>query len=415
MLVWPEFLRVPMGLVQMSAPRFVALCLFLSLLARGRHRELRMGWVDTLVILGWLWTIFATIAAGADFDQSKQMMGRGLDTLLMFFVARMALRGPEDMKGFYVGLAVAAMVMCAAGVYEAVSWRSPYHRFSSGDLRVEGYEEVRFGMLRAQATTLNSIYFGVAMVLISGLIWAVRGFVENQSRHKLFTLVAVVATLSSLSSGPWLALFALIGLSLYFYRPSLIKPSLYLLMVLAIVLELVSNRHFYNLIDYFALDKQTAWYRTRLLEIAVSRWQDYWLVGVGSNWPHHWAAMLDGRQHIDVVNNFLIIALYGGLPALTMFLISHFLAVKRSVRAFRSDQDVSRRKLIFACAATLLAIDFSGMSVGLFGPALLLSYLLLGMIASVTTAWQPVQGMKAAISEPEWADRNVSGRILGSE
>jgi len=387
MLLWPEFLRIPLGLVQMSVPRFVALFLLIRFMAQGRHRRIRFGKTDVLVILIWLWTVLATFAAGAEFSQVSQMIGRGLDTVLMFFVARMALTSAEDVKSLYWGLALTALAMCAAGVYEAITWNSPYHKFSGGASRAEGYSEIRYGMLRAQASTTVSIYFGMAMMLVTGLLWSAREYMNRAFAYRAVILAAFAATLSSLSSGPWVALFMMIGLNLYYRRPSLIKPSLFALIILAVALELASNRHFYNLIDYLALDKQTAWYRTRLLEVAFSRLEDFWLIGVGSNWPHHWASLVDGRLYIDVVNNFLIIALYGGLPALFMYVAAHAVAIRRAVRAFRDEADIPRRKLLFGLAATLIALDISSLSVGLYGPALLLSYILLGCMVSAATVW----------------------------
>lgn len=388
MLVWPEFVRVPVGIVQMSVPRFVAVALFIKFMSMGRQRMINFGKADALAILLWGWTIFATLVADAEMSQVTQMIGRGLDTLLMYFVARLAFVNREDVYGLFGALGLAAIVMCAAGIYEAITWTSPYQKYTDGHLRVSGYSEIRYGMLRAQASTLTSIYFGMAMMLVTGLLWSIRGYVNRQFVFKVMLTSALVAVLSSLSSGPWMAIAALFGINLFFIRQNLIKPALRLFLVLIIFAELASNRHFYSLIDHFALDSQTAWYRTRLLEIAVSQWRDYWIVGVGSNWPHHWAQLLDGRRYIDVVNNFVIIALYGGLPALFMYLSMHVIAIRRSIAAFQADEDTARKKLLFGLAATLLALDFSSMSVGLFGPALALSFILVGMMISVATAWR---------------------------
>lgn len=388
MLVWPEFLRVPVGIVQMSVPRFVAVALLIKFMSMGRRQMINFGRADALAILLWGWTIFATLMADAEMHQVTQMIGRGLDTLLMYFVARLAFVNREDVYGLFEALGFAAIVMCAAGAYEAITWTSPYHKFTDGNLRASGYSEIRYGMLRAQASTMVSIYFGMAMMLVTGLLWSIRGYVNRPFAFKAVLTAALVAALSSLSSGPWMAVAALFGINLFFIRQNLIKPVLRLFLVLIIFVELASNRHFYSLIDHLALDAHTAWYRTRLLEIAVSQWRDYWIVGVGSNWPHHWAQLLDGRQYIDVVNNFVIIALYGGLPALFMYLSMHVIAIRRSIAAFQADEDTARRKLLFGLAATLLALDFSSMSVGLFGPALSLSFILVGMMISIATAWR---------------------------
>jgi len=391
MLIWPEFLRVPLGIVQMSVPRLVAILLLIKFVSQGRHRRINYGVADTLVISIWIWTVIATIFADAEFYQVSQMIGRGLDTALMYFVARMAVLNPNDIKKMYWGLGLTALVMCAAGVIEAVTWHSPYHIFNNGNSRIYGFEEVRYGFLRAQGSTLVSIYFGMAMMLITSFIWSARGYISASFVTKAVILSAVLATLSSMSSGPWIALFTLIAMNWYYQKISFIKPTLYALLFMSIMMELLSNRHFYNLIDYIALNSSTAWYRTRLIEVAVSRLEDFWIVGVGSDWPHHWAALLDGRLHIDVVNNFIIIALYGGLPALFMYITVHMIAIKKTIRSFRAEKNIPRRKLLFGLAAALIALDLSSMSVGLYGPALLLSYILLGLLVSVATAWHAVE------------------------
>jgi hypothetical protein len=383
-LIWPEFLRVPIAIIQMSVPRFVAIVLLFKYVAGGRGRTNGRSDVDRLVLSVWVWTVVASVLAGAEFSQTSQMIGRGLDTVLMYYVARMALSTDADMKGFYRVLAATAMLMCVLGVYEAITWKSPYHRFVDVAARIQGYSEIRFGMLRAQGSAQNSIYFGLAMSVILGMVWSFRGYTVSRTIGHLIALSALMAALSSLSSGPWLAVAALAVFNFYYQKVHWIKPTLWLLLVLATIVEVASNRHFYQLIDYLALDPHTAWYRTRLLEIAVSQWRDYWLVGVGSDWPHHWAGLLDGRQYIDVVNNFVIIALYGGAPALVLFVSGHVVAIKMAVKRLNGEIKVERRMIVFGLAATLLAIDFASLSVGLFGPSLLLSHIVLGLLVSLS-------------------------------
>jgi hypothetical protein len=121
-----------------------------------------------------------------------------------------------------------------------------------------------------------------------------------------------------------------------------------------------------------------------LIEVAVTHVSDFWLIGVGSNWPHHWGPILDGRNHVDVVNHFLIVALYGGLPAMFLYIASHYHAVKYVI-AFRKSEDNPQLRLVaFNLVCVLLSLDFSSLSVGLYGPPQILSYMLLGLIVSVT-------------------------------
>lgn len=402
MLFWPEFLRIPFGLAAMSVPRLVALALLLRYLSSGAHRQISYGRADKLVVLIWCWTFMASLLAGADSAHVGQMIGRGFDTLLMYFIARIAIRGPTDLRDFYKGLAWVALVMCAVGVTEAITTRSPYSGMTSYMTWswFDKEEEYRLGLLRAKASTATHIYFGMAMMLVLGMLWALRGYAHRRHLNMLSIPAALLAALSSMSSGPWLGCIQLVLLNLFAKRVSMIRPALGLILAAAIVMEIASNRHFYNLIDYLALDPHTAWYRTRLLEVAVSQWQDYWLLGVGANWPDHWAALLDGRNHIDIVNHFVLVALYGGIPAVTMYVATHVIAVRMAVNAWHSTHDTARRNVLFGMAATLISLDLASMSVGLFGPAILLSHILLGLMISLAT-WP---------DDSQLSDGNVSAR-----
>ena len=390
MLVWPEYLRLPLGVAQMSVPRIIALILLVILVSKRKTILIKFNIVDYLVIYGWAWIVISTFLADANSAHLVQMVGRSLDTLLMYFIARLSFLGDKDISGLYWGLGLTALFMCIVGLYEAVTWGSPYHQLlppSERQDRIYGYEQIRLGMLRAQASTQVSIYFGMAMLLVVGLLWSLRGYFHGRPAYKSFLLASVLAIFSSLSSGPWLTLIVLIALNLFYVRLHLIRPAIFVFILTVIFFEIASNRHFYNIVDYLALDKHTAWYRTRLIEVAISNYSEWILIGVGSNWPHYWAELIDGRLFIDVVNNFLIIALYGGIPALLMYLASHIFAIKYAARAFSESNDMKFRKMVFGLSATIIALDLSGLSVGLFGPALLLSHIILGCMVSAATDW----------------------------
>jgi len=384
MLVWPEYLRVPLGLAEMSVPRVVGLVLIAKIYLSGQHRRVPSCIVDKLILFVWLYSLFASMVSDASTAQLIQMIGRFFDTILMYFIARWSLQSEDDIKALYVPLAITAIVMGGIGCYETVTTYSPYSQMISYRAWswINKPPEFRYGFLRAQASTSVPIYFGMAMMLIVGMLWSLKVYVKNKFFHFLAVLCAVLGTLSSMSSGPWIGCFMLFALGAYQKNIKYIKPSLYLLLFFAVFVEVASNRHFYNMIDYIALNSQTAWYRTRLIEIAVGHLHEFWLLGFGSDWPHHWAAELDGRKHIDVVNHFLIVALSGGLPAMLGYILSHCFAVKMAIKSWKKSTEYSQKKLIFIITATLVALDLSSLSVGLYGPPLLISFVLLGIVVS---------------------------------
>lgn len=412
MMLWPEYLRIPIGFAEMSAPRIVALLLLLKSLFSGAHRGIHFQKVDGLVLLIWLWTVFATIAAGAALPQITQMIGRGLDTVLMYFLARVSIRTPKDVQGLFVWLAAVAIVMGVLGSIESTMSQSPYAAMT--DYRTWHWfdkdNEYRYGFMRAKVSTSTHIYFGMAMMVILGVLFSIRGYAGSRASARVAITASVLGALSSMSSGPWIGCVFVLLLNGFQARTSWMRPAIYGILFAALFLELLSNRHFYNLIDYFALDAHTAWYRTRLLEVAFSRLGEYWIVGTGSNWPHYWGMLVDGRRHIDVVNHFVIVALYGGIPAVLLYVSTHVIGIRLTISAWRKTDDDRRRKLLFGLAATLVAVDFSSMSVGLFGPVLALSHILLGGLISASVAW-PEKQARLETDELKTAPRKLDREI----
>lgn len=385
-----------MGPMVASAPRIIALILVAMALVTGKRNLVAKSTVDRIVIIIWIWTVFATIIADKSFSpQVSQMIGRGLDTVLMYFVVRLYITSMDALKGFARWLIIVSSFVGLLGILETTTSYSPYSTFSSYRLwdsfsgPEDWHSQYRYGLLRARGSTSVSIYFGISMLLVTGMLWAISKALDLGRIGRLAILLGTLGTLSSMSSGPWLACILMFVFGLYRYKPSLIRPSVYLLLLMSLFLEVASNRHFYNLIDYFVLDAQTAWYRSRLLEVAASHLSEFWLVGVGSNWPMHWGPMLDGRQVIDIVNHFLIVALYGGLLAMILYIASHYLAFSHVVKCRKSKTPEPLRIATFYLACVLLAIDFSCMTVSLYGPPLILSHILLGLIVTVSLIGVP--------------------------
>lgn len=392
MLIWPEFLRVPIGPADMSAPRLIALALLVRFIIQGRHIKMNVCSVDYLVFFLWAWTVLATVLSGAESGKTIEMIGYGFDTVLMYFVARLGIRSIQDAGGMAFPLFCIAVFMCIMGWQESYTTNSPYVGLDSYRtwVWIAKEPEFRLGMMRAKVSTSVHIYFGMAMMLIAGIAWAIRSNPRVRKMSTFTALFAAVGGLASMSSGPWLAIVTLIICNMYILRPSLIKPTLYVMLAFAIFLELASNRHFYNLIDYLALNSTTAWYRTRLLEVAVAQWRDYWLVGSSGIDINYWGGLLDGRRHIDLVNHFVIVAVNGGIPAFLMYILSHVNAVRYAAKARKTSKDPYRRKLIFFLISALIALDVSSMSVGLYEQPLLLTNILLGMLVSAAVGWNEV-------------------------
>jgi hypothetical protein len=195
---------------------------------------------------------------------------------------------------------------------------------------------------------------------------------------------AILGTAASLSSGPFAGVIAMVVLCCFEFRRQWIKPALSCLLVVLVLTELLSNRHFYSVIDRFTFSGGTAWYRGRLLEVGLAQWHEYWLVGTGPNSVRHWGRMIDGRKHVDIVNHFLLLAVYGGFLYPLLYLTSHGFAIRGATKAVRSDPNPSELRAIFGLTSGLIAIDIASFTVGVFGPIMLLLHCIQGILVSIS-------------------------------
>ncbi len=415
MLLWPEYLRMPLGVVQMSIPRAAALALVLRLGLTGaaQGKPLRWNVIDVVVIVAWAWDVVANLMMQADQTQMIQMTGRVLDTVLMYFAARLALRSPGEWRAAVGPVVLTAIVMGTLGTIESVTSWSAYakHYAVGGNPWFDKGAEYRYGFLRARGSAAHSIYFGVAMAMLVGLLWSMRGIAKSKGLVWVGIGAAFLGTLSSLSSGPQIAVVTLMLCGAFYYARWAIKPAVAGLVFACVVVELGSNRHFFQLADYLALSSETAWYRGRLMEVAFERVGDYAIAGVGGRTPHAtWGMLIDTRQHVDVVNHFIIVALYGGLASLFMFLTIQISAIRGCARVSAWTKQPQIRALAFGLACSLLMLMVASLSIGLFGPPLLMTYLLMGSMVSVGGWEREARHKPAGVSNLRPRGNGVTGR-----
>jgi len=373
-LLWPEYLRIPLVGIQFSAPRIIALALFYKYYLGEKKSRRQYNEIDCLIIIGFCWDIFANIVSGAGEARIKWLVGQGLDTVLIYFSVRYAVRSKADLNDLIKPILFCGIIMGLFGLYEAITFHSPYQKLLQYHQWMwYGKElEFRLGFLRAQASTAHPIYFGMSMFLLLGLIISVRAFKVNKMLYRLGFLGALFGALSTLSAGPMTAAILLLLFNAFYFKQGLIRPVIYMGILALIIIEIFSNRHFYSLIDYISISSNS-WYRTRLLEVAVNQWHEYWLFGFGGNTPHHWGALLDGRKHVDLVNNYIVAAVIGGFPAVFILFRIHYLIITKALVIWRGD-DEQLKVYAFGIACLMIALMLGSMSVGLFASALILSY-----------------------------------------
>lgn len=382
--LWPEWLRMPIGVAQMSLPRMVALVVFVRLLFGHASQRPRFQLVDGLLCAYYVWLVIANILVGTRAEQLRTVIGGGLDTVLMYMVGRRVFTDPKAVPGFVKGLVITGIAMAPLGVIENISRWSPYMDFlynKEGFSQVGGGSEIRLGMKRAFVSTEQPIFFGMGMLIVTGVLFSLRRVFEERWALVASITACVLAVLTSLSSGPWSGLMVLTAVNGLLWAPRLINLVLGALGLGMVAMEALSNRHFYHLISYISLDGGSAYYRSRLMEVAVNNLPKYWAFGYGSQPLDGWGSQIDGRYNVDVVNNYVIVAVAGGLPSMLLYIATKVAVLVSLVRGYRAGGPAVKA-VCFGLGACLVALSLSEISVGLFGPALLLSFLTMGFAVS---------------------------------
>jgi hypothetical protein len=385
LFLYPEYLRVPVGPVLMSVPRLIALVMMIRFVTRpGPVMKLRLQAIDTLIVIAALWDVIAVVATDGDAKTLTSMLGRPLDTVIVYFAVRLAVARDSDYSKLIWPLWICAVVMGMLGSIEAITTFSPY-TICRGYYAWTTWEkppDSRFGLMRAQASLSHAIYFGLAMMIVTGTLFSLRGFASRKIVWITGCIAGSIGVLSSLSSGPTSALCIWLLASLLYARWRLIKAAIVAVVGVSAFYEIFSSHHCFYLVEYLDVFGGSSWYRGRLMEVAVAHLEEYWLFGVGSQWPDHWGALIDGRGHVDVVNNYIIVMLTSGLPGLLLWLAVVAAAIQLAGRAWKQ-AGKRHRQAAFGFCTVLIAMMAGTSSIGLFSAPLLTSYIVLALATSL--------------------------------
>jgi len=385
-LVWyPDYLRVSIGTIDISAGRIVVAVLLLRCLFDDRlWRSFLWSRLDTWVALAM--TVFAGMYI-LTHPFSAALENRGgflMDTFLTYLATRLCISDRRDLATFAKGIAVVLVPMAVLGVVEATTSSYVYrnlHQYCPWRPDVP-LVRPRFGLARAHGSFSHSIMFGASFVMFLPMVWALR-------HHKGFwsklaypvTAVLVLGALSSMSSAPWgMLLVVLLALGLQKYAHWL-KAVLVGLVICCLLVEVASNRPFYHVIlQYGNFGRGDWWQRAKLIDSAIEDIGQWWLAGYGGKDPGWGAA--SGMAFTDCNNEFLLKGVRCGLLGVIALVAILVVAFRSLIRSYSRTTDRELRSFYWAMGSALVGIIVIWQGVSFFGQMPALFYLLLGAIGS---------------------------------
>lgn len=216
------------------------------------------------------------------------------------------------------------------------------------------------------------------------------GLVKNAKNnafvYKILVALAFLGAFSSMSSGGLLAMVGAIGFIAFYRYRRYWKRTIIAIILMCAMVEVISNRSFYRVIDRFTFNAQTAWYRARLFEVAFFEggMSGHWLTGYGLDEPG-WGQKINMSESTDMVNHYLLELSRYGLVGFIPFCAVIIAAIKKLFEGFwllRSDEG---QWLIWCVAGGLFGVLLVFNSVSLFGQPMTMLFMIFGFCVAVPT------------------------------
>jgi hypothetical protein len=385
-LLWyPHYLVLMVGAIHLPASRIVVLVLLLRCLYDNQIRS-KFIWsrLDTWV------TLSVVVYVGAFLITrpfSESIINRGgflFDTWFAYIVARLIITDRPTLTIVIKCISVVLAPLAILGAIEAITSWKPFFSLCQNSEWFYHWEsyEARWGLTRAIGPFSHSILFGCCFAMFLPLIY----YLRHQKRPwnvlaYVFSGTALVGCMSSMSSGSWMMIIVVILCLVMEKHAAWIKPAFIGFGLLCILIAVVSNRPFYHVIVSYANPiGGEGWHRAKLIDLAISHFGEWWLLGYGGRDPG-WGSDL-GMEKTDVTNQFILNGVeYGvlGIIALCGVLATAFGGV---IRMYKRTGNPELKSLYWSLGSVQFSVIVTWMSVSFFGQMISLFYIILGMIGS---------------------------------
>lgn len=397
-LWYPTYLSAPLGTVDFTVHRIVMLVFFIKLyMTTNLLSRFKFNWLDRLIIVYFV----SQVVAGALTTHSLMVFlenraGRVFDMILPYFATRLIITDREKYLLFLKAVLIISLPLAIVGIYQCFTGHNPagfMMAYSSWVESSPGYAPMsRLGFTRANVVFAHPIMFGLFFAMFAPIC---AGLLSYKKQNRILCWIGLgfmcLGLFSCMSSGPALSILcSLAFIALYRFRKSL-RVIFTLIFIMCAVVEVISDRHFFEIIDRFTLNSTTAWYRSRLIEVVLFEggMRGHWIAGFGYNVDPGWGARIDWRSYTDIVNHYIFVLVNFGLIGFIPFVAMNVAAVKELILGdklafFRAD-----KWPIWCIAASLFGMYCAFMSVSLFDQPLTLYYMILALCGCMPVVVSP--------------------------
>jgi len=383
---YPTYLTVPVGTIDFTVRRLVILAIFANLfLLTDLPKRFRFIWLDKLVIIYFAAQFIAgatTAKVLSNFFENRA--GAVFDMVLPYFAVRMILRNKQQYLVLLKWILIIAAPLAIVGFYECMTGRNPVdflRKYYAWESLGKDYNlPTRWGLTRAEVVFPHPIMYGLFFAMFGSVC---AGILSYGKKYKALYRAALglmcVGVFSSMSMGALLAASCSIPFIAFYRWRKYWKPVLVIIIVMCGLVEIISNRHFWEVIDRISFNSGNAWYRSKLIEVALFEggMSGHWLTGFGYNVEPGWGQRINGLSYTDVVNHYLLVLCSFGLAGLLPFLVVIGAVIKKLIESFGTCMTGADRWLVWCLAGGLFGILVAMNSTSLFGPPITVFYIII--------------------------------------
>jgi len=374
--------KVSVGTIDFSVGRIVIIALFTRLLSDANFvNRFKIVWLDRLVVILFAAEIVAGFTTIPAMKLIEYRSGDFFDMALPYFAVRLIITSKQQYIALLKAIAWSAGILAVFACYELLTG---HNLLALG--RNLTVPEIRLNLFhRAQTTFRHPIYWGV----FSAMTWAVcMGLVKSVNKnafvYKILIGLMFLGAFSSMSSGALLVMVGAIGFIAFYRCRHYWKQAIIAIILMCAMVEVISNRSFYRIIDRFTFNAQTAWYRARLFEVAFFEggMSGHWLCGYGFDEPG-WGEKIDTMANTDMVNHYLLQLSRYGLIGFIPFCAVIIAAIKKLFEGFWLMKSNKDQWLIWCIAGGLFGVLLAINSVSLFGQPMTMLFMMFGFCVTV--------------------------------
>ena len=390
-LLWyPSYLAVSIGTIDILVGRFVVAVLLLRCIFNNQIRtNFRWSRLDTWIACNMVVYVGVHLIIHPTLLAMENRAGYVMDTWFAYLVARFIITDRAKLISVIKCISIVLLPLAILGCIETLTgWQPfvPLRQFTpwatkTGTDEIE--REIRWGLTRAVGPFSHPILFGSGFAMFLPLIYYLRHEKDNWRKLAyIFSAVAIIGALSSMSSGPWVMTIVIIFCLFMERYHQWVKPLLKFFILSCVMIEILSNRTFYHVIfTYAGLLGGAGWHRARIIDAAISHFGEWWLAGYGGKDPG-WGSYV-GMGRTDVTNEYILSGVYYGISGIIVLCGVLITAFRGVIASYKNYAHPVMKSLFWAFGCILTAVAVVWMSVDFFGQILSLYYCMLGIIGSM--------------------------------